>query len=142
MTEELPENVHREIARLSAAGDALAKQKKYDEAVIEYRRAWDLLPAPKENWGAASWLLAAIGEAYFFSRRFDDARATFAQAILRAGGLGNPFLHLRHGEALFECGKKREAADELMRAYMGAGRKIFQEEDPKYLHYLTTVAAL
>ena len=54
--------------------------------------------------------------------------------------IGNPFIHLRLGQAQFELGDKEAAADELMRAYMGAGAEIFAEEAPKYLEYLATVA--
>jgi hypothetical protein len=32
------------------------------------------------------------------------------------------------------------AADELMRAYMGAGPEIFAEQDPKHLRFLQTRA--
>ncbi|MEC0331788.1 hypothetical protein P4H42_19450 [Paenibacillus macerans] len=31
-----------------------------------------------------------------------------------------------------------KAADELTRAYMGAGMEIFMEDDPKYLEFLET----
>ena len=32
----------------------------------------------------------------------------------------------------------RCAADELARAYMGAGTEIFENDDPKYLEFLKT----
>ncbi len=142
MLPELPQPLHREISRLSALGDTLADEKKFPEAIAEYLKAWELLPPPKETWTAAGWLLAAIGEAHFFQGNYENARQTFLQAIVRTGGLGNPFLHLRHGQALFECGEIRQAADELMRAYMGGGPELFAAEDPKYLRHLATVAIL
>jgi hypothetical protein len=58
------------------------------------------------------------------------------------GGLGNPFLHLRFGQILFESGDHDLAADELIRAYMGAGDEIFENEDPKYLNFLKTRAKI
>jgi tetratricopeptide (TPR) repeat protein len=143
MQRELPADTHEKVQRLSAVGDALAHQKKYDEAIRQYQDAWDLLPEPKTDWEAAAWLLAAIGDAYFFSRRFDKSYDVFTAVIANsAGGLGNPFLHLRRGESLFELGRQDEAADELMRAHMGAGPDVFKTEDPKYLRYLKTKAKL
>jgi tetratricopeptide (TPR) repeat protein len=142
MRAELPREISERIAQLSAEGDALATQKKRDEALGRYEEAWALLPAPKTQWEAARWLLAAIGDAHFFSRRFNESLDAFTSAIVDAGGLGNPFLHLRRGESLFELGRTREAADELMRAHMGGGLEIFTPEDPKYLAYLKTVAKL
>ena len=140
---KLPADVHSEISRLSAAGDTLARQKDFAGALCEYERAWALLPDPKDQWEAAVWLLAAIGDALFLNLRYEEACEVFGHALAEgAGAQGNPFLHLRRGESLFECGDRRAAADELMRAYMGAGVEIFRTEDPKYLRYLRTVADL
>ncbi len=50
--------------------------------------------------------------------------------------IGNPFIHLRLGEVQFEMGDHAKAQDELMRAYMGAGAEIFQEEDKKYFEFI------
>ena len=38
-----------------------------------------------------------------------------------------------------QLGQMDKAQDELTRAYMGAGRDIFANEDPKYLAYLETI---
>lgn len=56
--------------------------------------------------------------------------------------IGNPFLHLRLGQALYERGETDRAADELMRAYMGAGDEIFGNDEPKYFVFLKNCAAL
>ena len=143
MATELPGTTHEEIRRLSAEGDALAREKKHDEALQRYRAAFDLLPDPKYRWEASAWLLAAMGDAYFFSARFEKSLEMFSLALVNvAGAQENPFLHLRRGESLFELDQKKDAADELMRAYMLAGAKIFTTEDPKYLAYLKTVARI
>lgn len=143
MSSELPAEIYEKIRRLSAEGDALARDKKYDKAIRNYQEARDLIPEPKTDWEAEAWLLAATGDAYFFNQRFDKSLEMFTQVIINsASGLGNPFLHLRRGESLFELGRMDEAAGELMRAYMGAGHEIFKTEDPKYVAYLKTVAKL
>jgi tetratricopeptide (TPR) repeat protein len=143
MKEVLHEEIHAKISELCARGDALAHSKAYADAIQEYRRAWDLLPEPKMKWKAAAWILAALGDAYFQSGEYKAAADIFSEAILNIpGGLGNPFFHLRLGQSLFELGDRRKGADELMRAYMGAGEEIFGAEDPKYLQYLKTVAQI
>ena len=58
------------------------------------------------------------------------------------GAVGNPFLHLRYGEVLLDAGEDNAAADELMRAYMGAGEEVFATEEPRYLAFLKTRAGL
>ena len=91
------------------------------------------------KWEAATWILAAIGDAQFRKRHFDGAAETLQDAMRSAKAIGNPFLHLRLGESLFEIGQRQRAMDELARAYMGAGREIFDNEDPKYFEALKTV---
>jgi hypothetical protein len=50
--------------------------------------------------------------------------------------IGNPFLHLRLGQCQLELGNESRAADELARAFMGAGIEMFLSQDPKYLTFL------
>jgi tetratricopeptide (TPR) repeat protein len=137
---ELSEEIHSEIRRLSAMGDALAKQRKYLEAVSLYSAAWDLLPEPKFEWEAATWLLAAIGDANFLNCDYAVGRDNLSNAMHCPGAIGNPFLHLRLGQCQFEIGTLDRAADELMRAYMGAGAEIFKGQHPKYLRFLQSKA--
>lgn len=64
--------------------------------------------------------------------RKDDGEVTVAR------GDWNPFLHLRLGQAQLELKNEVRAAEELCRAYMGAGKEIFAKEDPKYFDFLKT----
>jgi tetratricopeptide (TPR) repeat protein len=133
---ELPNEVHERIVAISKQGDDLAARQHWDDAIAAYRGAWDLLPDPKEDWDAATWLLAAIGDAQFLKKDYDASFLTFVHAMRCPGALGNPFIHLRLGELHFEAGTKNKALDELTRAYMGAGDRIFSREDPKYFAFL------
>ncbi|AIO30142.1 hypothetical protein DM39_6463 [Burkholderia cenocepacia] len=67
---ELDNELYERIAALSDAGDALAEDEDYAGALAKYRDAFDLLPEPKTNWEAATWLLAAIGDAHFFQQDY------------------------------------------------------------------------
>ena len=137
---ELSEATHSEIQRLSAEGDALANERKYSEAIPVYWQAWDLLPEPKTEWEAATWLLAAIGDANFLGRDYTAGKDNLTTAMHCPNAIGNPFLHLRLGQCQFELGVLDRAVDELMRAYMGAGTEIFKDQDPKYLRFLQSKA--
>jgi hypothetical protein len=90
------------------------------------------------QWDEATWLLAAIGDAHFQAGRFEQARQALSDCMHCSGAIGNPFLHLRLGQAQFELGDLTGAADELTRAYMGAGEEIFQEQASKYFDFLKT----
>ena len=137
---ELPEHIHVEIERLCAAGDERAQARHFPDALASYWAAWDLLPEPKLEWEAATWILAAVGDANFLSGDYVAGRDNLSNAMQCPGAVGNPFLHLRLGQCQLELGALDRAADELMRAYMGAGAEIFTDQDPKYLAILQSRA--
>lgn len=134
---ELPDKVHDHIKALSKLGDALAEKGNYPEALEQYWAAWDLLPEPQTDWQAATWLLAAIGDANFLGEDYTAGVDNLSTAMHCPDAIGNPFLHLRLGQCHFELGNFDRAADELARAYMGAGDYIFEGED-KYFAFLKT----
>ena len=136
---ELADSVHEEVKALCAAGDAAAEKGQFSQAVAVYEKAWALLPEPRFEWEAATWILATIGDAQFQSGDVTSARETLSDAMHCPGAIGNPFLHLRLGQCQFELGNLTRANDELARAYMGGGAEIFVGEDPKYLAHLKTV---
>ena len=137
---ELSDDIHAEIQRLCAIGDAHAEQRQFPQALTSYWAAWDLLPEPKTDWEAATWILGAIGDANFLGGDFVAGRDNLSNAMRCPDAIGNPFLHLRLGQCQFELGALDRAADELMRAYMGAGPDIFKAEDPKYIGFLQSRA--
>jgi tetratricopeptide (TPR) repeat protein len=131
--------LHERIVKLCRDGDALIESKDSIGALQEYHQAWDLLPEPKEDWDAATWILGAIGDAHFGLGDYKNAIAAFSNALDCPEGFGNPFIHLRLGESYFELGDAKRAGDELTRAYMGSGRDIFAKEEPKYFEFLQTL---
>jgi tetratricopeptide (TPR) repeat protein len=137
---ELPDSTHEEITRLCAIGDEQADRQAYPGALASYWAAWDLLPEPKTQWKAATWILVAIGDANFLNADYVAGRDNLSTAMRCPEAIGNPFIHFRLGQCQLELGNLDRAADELMRAYMGDGRKLFDEEDPKYLRFLSSRA--
>ena len=128
----LDDNTHDRIKRLCEQGDRLVERGDYTAAVDMYQNALTLLPEPVTLWEAATWILAALGDAYFLSQQLKDAYDAFSIATHCPGGLGNPFIHLRLGQIQFQLGNEILAVDELARAYMGGGKEIFEGQDPKY----------
>lgn len=139
---ELPEQLHERILSWCAKGDVLAEAGKRQEALAAFNEAWKLIPDPKNEWEAATWVLAAIGDTAYLDGDYVNARRALEYGMNCPGAIGNPFMHLRLGQLLFEVNELERAADELMRAYMGAGPKIFGAEDRKYLTFLKSKAQL
>lgn len=139
---ELDPDTHAAIKTYSAKGDELVAARAFEEAIAEYNKAWALVPDPKNEWNASTWILAAIADAAFLADYKTSAREALQYAMTCPGALGNPFLHLRYGQVLLDAGEPDAAADELIRAYMSEGAKIFALEDPRYLDFLKTRAKL
>ena len=138
---ELPPELHMKIQELSAKGDELCEVKKFEDAIQKYNEAWLLVPDPKNDWEASTWLLAAIGDACFASGLNTSASEALTFALTCPGGFGNPFVHLRLGQCEFERNNLSEAAEHLARAYMLEGKAVFDSENPKYFQFLTTKIA-
>lgn len=135
----LTDDLHQRITKLCQEGDDCVNSDDYQAGLKKYHLAWSLLPEPKEDWEAATWVLSAIGDAHVFSTDFKSAVSAFTNALRCPDGLGNAFVHLRLGECYFELGDSRKAYDEFTRAYMGGGEEIFEDEDPKYLECVKSV---
>jgi tetratricopeptide (TPR) repeat protein len=132
---ELPDAVYDSIKRLCADGDELLDQDRFEDALACYKAAWARLPEPRTDWSAAEWIMAAIGDANFLRGDFAAAREAFMTAV-KYGSPDNPFLRLRLGQCLFELGDQRQAGNWLAGAYLLEGKKIFAEDDPKYLAFI------
>ncbi len=135
---QLSEVLHEQITSLCKQGDDLAKAGDLEAAKARYIEALKLLPADHREWEAATWIYVAIGDVHFKMSNYEKAFKCFFNAVQCPGGVGNPYIHLRLGQLYFEHGNSDKAADELTRAYMGAGLDIFMEDDPKYLDFLET----
>lgn len=135
---EISDTTHARIQEHCAKGDVLLEMRDFTQAYENYVAALALVPEPKEEFNATTWIMAALGDLYFLSKDFTQAVKVLSDAMHCAGAIGNPFLHLRLGQAQLELNNEIRAADELCRAYMGAGKDIFEKEDPKYFNFLKT----
>lgn len=141
-TKELEDSTYERIKALCAYGDKLAEAGAFKDAVAEYNKAWNLIPDPRNEWNASTWILAAIADACFLGGYKGSAFDALEYAMTCPGAIANPFLHLRFGQVLFDRGELDRAADELIRAYALEGEEIFANEDPRYLAFLRTRAIL
>ncbi|MFC9710569.1 tetratricopeptide repeat protein [Paenibacillus sp. NPDC056933] len=135
---QLSDSTYSEITTLCKQGDALVEAGDLDLGKQKYISALRLLPENHREWEAATWIYVAIGDVHFRMENYDKAFKCFFNAVQCPKGLGNPYIHLRLGQLYYEQESLEKAADELTRAYMGAGIEIFMEDDPKYLEFLET----
>lgn len=119
-------------------GDAFLDRDLFAKAHEAYRQAVALIPAPQHLQGISLEAYTALGEGYYFAGYHDRALRAYMQALKAPGGVENPLLHLRIGQAYFETRQFDDAADSLTRAYALDGRDVFDGEDEKYLAFLAT----
>jgi len=132
----LPTETHDKIVQMSEQGHVLAEQGKWQEAADTFRGALALLPEPRSQWEAATWLLGSIGDVSFQMKAYEQAAQVLTEALSCPAAIGNSFIHLRLGQCQLELGDTERAAEELARAYAIEGKGIFAAEDPKYLAFL------
>ena len=128
----LPSNVFDPVRAKATEGEAAMAAGDFPAAWSAFVDALQLLPDPVERWNAAGWLLVAMGEIRFRGGKYQTAIDPLQDSMSCPGTLGNPWVHLRLGQARFEVGEMERAADELARAYMGGAREVFEGHDPKY----------
>ncbi|MCC9644341.1 hypothetical protein LOC71_18850 [Rhodopirellula sp. JC740] len=114
----------------------------FDDAIGAFNDILKLLPEPHFEYDYATRAYTGIGDAYFSKRDYQNCLAALETAKRCDGGLGNPFVHLRLGQAYLKLGNEENAADNLMRAYMAGGGEVFDEEAPEFLAFLRTKAMI
>ena len=135
---ELNNETYAQIQEKCGLGDELTEEGRWRAALEQYWRAFELIPEPKQDWEATTWVLTAIGDVNFLSGDFEAGVENLSKAMHCPGAIGNPFIHLRLGQCQWELNHLDKAADELTRAYAIEGEEIFSEEAPQYFEFLKT----
>ena len=134
--QELPDDIYREVVRLSSIGDEFDERGLPVEAITSWRQALALLPTPKRIWDASVWLNASIGDAFLQVGDWENACRAFREAENSGNGFSNAFVQFGLGVSFFELGDAFAAKEHLLRAYMLEGYDLFADADPKYLSLL------
>src|SRR4051812_12524475 len=112
-----PSQLHDEIQAKIDRGDEFLNAGDFGRAAELYREAVALIPEPKTLQEISALAFTALGEAYFYAGSYHEALAAFREALKGPGGVENPLLHLRFGQAYFESGDLDRAAEYLTIAY-------------------------
>ena len=134
---ELNKKIYNEITRLCKLGDYEAEGEYYDDALKYYYDALELVPLPKTDWEASTWIYVAIGDALYLKGEYEKSQDNMFEALKCPDGIGNPFINLRIGECFYELGNKPKAKEYLIQAYMMAGKDIFETQKPEYFDVIS-----
>jgi len=130
---ELDDKVYDQIVVLAETGDEYAEKEEHELAISKYQEALNLLPEPKTDWEAATWLYVALGDALFNLEQFDAALGVYEQALMSPDGTVNPYIWFSLGSAFYELNNMGKAKTHFMSAYLLDGDDIFRDANPAYL---------
>lgn len=136
MTKEISDAAYQKIEIWSEQGNDFFENEQFSKALEKYQAALALVPSPKTDWEAATWLYTSIGDVYFSQGNFDEAKDKYYNALNCPDGISNPYINLSLGQALYELDEFEEAKKFLLLAYMSEGHEIFKDEDPKYIKHI------
>lgn len=147
-----------DFMELRKLGDASMRSGSYQTAKDQYCAAWDLYAEQRKTYAEAGkvrefderhtaqdafWLLMSGANAQFGAGDFEGCLDTCMTAfdLFKELGyvVGNPFFHLRVGQASFELDApgddngREMTIDNLARALICGGIEIFSGEAPEYL---------
>lgn len=134
---ELDDTIYNRIVVLAEEGDEFAENENFEMAIVKYDEALDLLPEPKTDWEAATWLYVAAGDALFSQKKMEEALDAYEKALMSPDGTGNPYIWFCLGEVFFEQQNLQKAKTHFMSAYMLDGDEIFEGADPAYLELIS-----
>ncbi|MCP1659842.1 tetratricopeptide repeat protein [Neisseria perflava] len=134
--QSLSQDLYQQINVLCEQGDELADEGQFNEALTRYKAAWKLLPEPKEQWEAATWILVAMADAHFLNGKYRAAVKDLTTALASIHAVDNPFIYLRLGQSRFELGEAAAALEALQTAYELGDEELWEGEDEKYLRFV------
>ncbi|WP_204251713.1 hypothetical protein [Flavobacterium ginsenosidimutans] len=133
---ELSDEIYTEITNLTDKGNKFIEKNKLSDAIDCFNKALDLVPSPKSDWEAATWIYTALGDVYFLNKNYSQALENLHNAFNCPGGYANPFILLRMGQSFLETKITDKARECLLKAYMLEGKDIFKYEKPKYFNLI------
>ena len=129
---ELDADIAKAVKDFCEQGYLLFDQGDYSAAIRQFYSAWTQLPKPQTRWQEAGWVLTALGDAYFAKGDFDNGNHALRSALHCPKAAGNPVIHLRLGQCLFEMNDRDGAREQFQLVRDNGGDALFNNEDPKY----------
>jgi tetratricopeptide (TPR) repeat protein len=123
-----------------ADGDLFLSEQDYGEALGCFKKAFRLIPQPRDELEESTIAVTAIGDCYIASGDIDAAEQAFRDVLLLPGAPANPYVRLRRGEIYRRLGDLKKARMELTTAYMNGGEEVLKKSsDPEIQRLLREV---
>ena len=128
----LDKTLSQQIRQLCQQGYERYDQGDYKAALRAFYRAWTQLPKPQTDYLEAGWVLAALGDTYFIKGDYPLGEEALRSALHCPDTNGNPFVHLRLGQCLYELDQQTQAKQQFCLALHHGGESLLSKTEQKY----------
>lgn len=132
---EFNSKLYNEIVMLVESGNLQQDDKKLNEALDIYLKAWGLIPDPKSEWELSSWVASCLFTLYFDLSNFKMAKEWAKIALENCDSEINTAPLIDLGMVCYELGQNDEAIKYVDKAYQYGQARAFQDRPKKYLNY-------
>jgi tetratricopeptide (TPR) repeat protein len=134
---ECIKGIEESIDELCKEGETYLDGGAFRLAYDRFDKALKLIPEPKKEQETTTWILGQLAEIYHQLQDFKAVKKALIFAMECPGGVENPFLQLRLGQAYYELDEMDQAKLHLQIALDKEGQTIFGFDDPKYHEFIT-----
>ncbi len=128
----LDQAIRKKVLDFCEQGYILFDDRDYKAAIRQFYMAWNELPKPQTNWEESGWVLTALGDAYVAKGDFTQAQNALTSALHCPKAKGNPTIHLRLGQCLYELGDVSGATEQFIQVLEYGGQDMLMREEEKY----------
>lgn len=111
--EELSDNIYELITQLIDEGKEHCENDEYQSSTDKYKKAIRLLPNPRYEWEAFSWLTSSIGLNYMKLENWEDSFKFLNYSLLTSTETNDPLIWFSAGKALHKMNRQDESKNFL-----------------------------
>ncbi|MCE5170768.1 hypothetical protein LQV63_15790 [Paenibacillus profundus] len=116
-----------------ACADARLREKNYPKAIETLWNMYEALHRREQSSTVGRYVLIRIAHINIYNEDYIAARDNLSFIMQFPNTIGNPLLHLRLGQVQDKLGNEKRAVDELARAFIMDGKRVFDLEDRRLL---------
>ena len=121
----IPDEMWPPIGEAKEMAQVFENAGRYEEAIVKYKEAITLLPAPAEQWEQVRYLWLSLGEVNLKMKNYEEA-LEFYKKVMRLPPSGVFYMgnyHVYMAEAYYGLNDMEKARYELLYAYLDNGKR-------------------
>lgn len=131
---DLEGELKEQVVSLCEKGVELQDEERFHASNKEFLEVYTLLPEPKANWKAYTWLISSIADNHFELNEYQPAYDKLNEVVsLDQTATDNAYICLRRGQCALELGDEQTAQTLLKQAFEIEGKELFEDEHSKFL---------